>query len=120
MSSSTDDGYEVALSAYAGHAHSFGGSQAALRTPAEAVAAAPATEAVKVTLSPEAKAALASMADRPADRVEATARVRELAAATGVSETEAAQLAQATRAPPPAKGAALFQANLTADRPADE
>jgi len=117
MSSPPDDGYEVSLSREASYAYDTADRHHTARpvTQAEATAA-PADQAVKITLSPEAQAAMAGMAGRTTERAQATASAKEIAAVAGVSEATAVQAAQPKRAPPPAKGAALFQANLSADR----
>jgi len=118
MSSPTDDGYEISPTRDAGYAYDVADHYSATQraTQAETVAAAPANVAVKITLSPEAKAAMAGMTHRAADQAKATASAKEIAAVAGVSEAKAVQATQPLRAPPPAKGAALFQANLSADR----
>lgn len=117
MSSPTDDAYELSMSRDISHAYDVADHYAPQRvaTAAETVAAAPANEAVKITLSPEAKAAMEGIREKTAEREQASQRAKEIAAVSGVSEAEAVHIAQPTRSPPPAKGAALMQANLTAE-----
>lgn len=118
MSSPNDDGYEILSARDASSAYGVADHYSATprMTQAETVAAAPADVAVKITLSPEAKAAIAGQTNRAAEQAQATASAKEIAAVAGVSQATAVQATQPTRAPPPAKGAALFQANLSADR----
>ena len=73
--------------------------------------------AFEISISPEAKAALERIKQREtAERADqAMQGAKEIAAAAGVSETEAVHIAQPMRSPPPAKGVALFQANLTSN-----
>jgi len=74
--------------------------------------------AYEISFSSEAKAALeairAKESDDRADRARQGAK--EIAAAAGVSEAKAVDIAQPLRSPPPAKGVALFQANLSSGK----
>lgn len=75
-----------------------------------------AAPAVEITLSPEAKTALETLRSETSERAErARQGAKEIAAAAGVSESKAVHIAQPLRSPPPAKGAALFQANIVAE-----
>ena len=124
MSNAFDDGFDVAPVRDVGH--DYGGAARdhhaeyeADRATAAAVVTYERAPAVKIDLSPEAKATLAAIenAERARAADQAHHAAKEIAAATGVSETEAVDAAQPLRSPPPAKGAALFQANLTAEKP---
>ncbi|MGZ0187505.1 MAG: hypothetical protein ACKVH0_05795 [Alphaproteobacteria bacterium] len=74
--------------------------------------------AFKIDLSPEAKAALDGIREKEtterADRAMQSAK--EISATVGVSAEKAVDVVQPTRSPPPAKGVALFQANLSAGK----
>lgn len=119
MSDSFDTGVDFSLTREVSHTEAAHFYDAPERTTVEAAAAAVERPSVIISLSPEAKAAVQGVR---ADAVERSQReairgAKEIAAAAGVSEAQAVQAAQPTRSPPPAKGAALFQANLTAEKP---
>ena len=86
--------------------------EAAAEAPMASAGGSPAYE---ISISPEAKAALETVKKQEtAARAETAIQgAKEIAAAAGLSESEAVQLAQPLRSPPPAKGVTLFQANLT-------
>ena len=115
MSNGFDDGYDVAAVRGVGHdqpAH-WGDDHVTAHAASAIAAPTPGStrEAVKISLSPEAKAVLETI-ERDRAVEQARRGAKEIAAAAGVSEAKAVAAAQPTRSPPPAKGAALFQANL--------
>lgn len=117
MSAPQDDGFDISAVRDVGYDYGArtGGDHEDVRRhePMDARAAEP---AVTIVLSKEAQAALERIKRREeaGDAQRAERSAREIAAAAGVSDATAKQAAQATRSPPPAKGAALFRANLEA------
>ena len=72
---------------------------------------------VTISISSEAKAAMETGRPDPAEvRRKAMRDAKEIAAAAGVTEAQAVQAIQPSRNPPAAKGAALYQANLTSEK----
>lgn len=72
---------------------------------------------VTISISPEAKAAMEAGRPDPAEtRRKAMQDAKAIAAAAGITEAQAVQAIQPSRDPPAAKGAALFQANLTSEK----
>lgn len=121
MSGNYDRRIDVAPARDVGHEYPHAPSPRPVRE-TDAAAPTPAVDArqpsVIVVLSPEAQAVLDGL--RKAERADLALRgAKEIAAAVGVSEAKAVQAAQPSRSPPPAKGAALFQANLAANSHSD-
>ncbi len=121
MSNAFDDGYEISPIRDSGYGYDTPYRGETERHQPAAVSAATPTrveESVIITLSPEAKVVLENIkhAEHSAETERAKRGAKEIAAITGVTEAEAVQVAQPLRSPPPAKGAALFQANLTAEK----
>jgi|GEM_PF-2721393 len=116
MSSPSDDGFDVAGVRDVGADQAYHAGEIAAPARDDVPAARPdaPAEAVKISLSPEAKAAI-EVIERARNAENAKRGAKEIAAVAGVSESQAVQAAQPQRSPPPAKGAALFQANLAAD-----
>ncbi len=117
MSAPQDDGYDISAVRDVGYDYGVrggNGHEDVSRTQAsDARAAEP---AVTIVLSKEAQAALERIkrSEQTDNTQRAERSAREIAAAAGVSDATAKQAAQPMRSPPPAKGAALFRANLEA------
>lgn len=119
MSSGYIDSIDVSPTRDVGHENASSIAAQRLRAVEAAPVQAAAEPSVRITLSAEAKVALEGIrraAEENAREDHAMRGAKEIAAAAGVSEAEAVQVAQPLRSPPPAKGAALFQANLTAEK----